>query len=132
MAGLKNFLQFVYTNYVTILVCLGLIVGIIQKVKNYFSKTTEERVEIAKAQIKQTILRLITSAEIDFKDWNEAGKLKRAQTIQTIYQLYPIVSKVADQESMVAFIDEQIDEALKTLRKIVENNNGVPTTATPQ
>ena len=91
------------------------------------NKSTEERLEIAKAQIKQTILKLITSAEIDFKDWNEAGQLKRAQTIQTIYQMYPIISKVADQESMVAFIDEQIEESLKTLRKIVKENDGVPT-----
>ena len=126
--GISRFLQMVNDQWVTICVIIGLIFSLYLKIKDYMSKTTEERLEIAKAQIKQTILKLITSAEIDFKDWNEAGQLKRAQTIQTIYQMFPIVSKVADQESIVAFIDEQIDESLKTLRKIVKENDEVPTT----
>lgn len=127
MKGLQNFLEFINANYVSILICIGLIIGFITKVKNFMVKSDEEKIEIAKKQIQATILRLITSAEMDFAQWNEAGEIKRAQTIQAIYQAFPIISKAVDQESMIAFIDEQIEESLKTLRKIVKENDGVPT-----
>lgn len=122
MEGLQNFLQFVYDNWTSIMVCVGLIVGIIAKVVNFLKKSDEEKIAIAKEQIRQTILKLITSAEVDFKEWNDAGKIKRAQVIEEIFEKYPILSKAADQQAVIDWIDEQIDEALKTLREIVEEN----------
>jgi len=78
MKGLQNFLNFINENYVTIMVCIGLIIGIIQKIKTFLSKSDEEKVEIAKKQIKETMLKMITNAEIDFEQWNKAGEIKRA------------------------------------------------------
>lgn len=128
MKGLENFLRFINEHYVEILVYIGLIIGIIQKVKAFLGKSDEEKIEIAKKQIRETMLRMITQAEIDFDQWNEAGAVKRAQTIQTIYEKYPILSRAADQDMIIAFIDEQINESLKTLRKIVKENNKPETT----
>lgn len=128
MKGLENFLRFINEHYVEILVYIGLIIGIIQKVKAFLGKSDEEKIEIAKKQIRETMLRMITQAEIDFDQWNEAGAVKRAQTIQTIYEKYPVLSRAVNQEEIIAFIDEQINESLKTLRKIVKENNKPETT----
>lgn len=128
MKGLENFLRFINEHYVEILVYIGLIIGIIQKVKAFLGKSDEEKIEIAKKQIRETMLRMITQAEIDFDQWNEAGAVKRAQTIQTIYEKYPVLSRAINQEEIIAFIDEQINESLKTLRKIVKENNKAETT----
>lgn len=122
MEGLQNFLQFIYDNWTSIMVCIGLIVGMVMKVTNFLKKSDEEKIAIAKEQITQTILKLITSAEVDFQEWNDAGKIKRAQVIEEIFEKYPILSKAANQQEVIDWIDEQIDEALKTLREIVEEN----------
>lgn len=132
MKGIENFLRFLNENYVSIMICLGLIIGFAQKMHTFFKKSKDEQLEIVKSQIHEIILRLITSAEMDFDQWNEAGEIKRAQVINDILGRFDILNRVTNQAEIIAFIDNEINESLKTLRKIVENNNGVPTTATPQ
>lgn len=120
--GLKNFLETVNDNWTTILVIIGLIIAIIKKIKNYVTKSDEEKIVIAKEQITQSILKLISEAEKDYSDWTKAGTIKRSQVIDTIYTKYPILSKVTDQESLINFIDEAIDNSLSTLRVLVQQN----------
>lgn len=120
--GVKNFLQFINDNYITILVIISLGIGIYKKTKDYFKKSKEERYEIAKKQIKEIILKKITTAEIDFEEWKKSGAIKRSQVIEEVYFQYPILSKIADQDSVVALIDEEINNALKTLRDVVKEN----------
>lgn len=132
MKSLENFLRFLNENYVSILICIGLIIGFVTKVMNFMGKSDQEKIEIAKAQIHEVILRLITSAEIDFAEWNEAGAVKRSAVVSEIFRMFPILSRATSQSEIVAFIDNEINESLKTLRKIVEDNNGVPTTVISQ
>ena len=63
--GIKNFLGIVNDNWTTIMVVIGLIIAISKKVKNYLSKSDEEKIEIAKTQIQETILKMISDAEVD-------------------------------------------------------------------
>jgi hypothetical protein len=37
---------------------------------------------------------------------------------------YPILSKVTDQEHLITWIDEQIDNALHELRSVIKKNTG--------
>lgn len=120
--GVKNFLEILNANWTTILVVLGIIISIVQKTIKYFSKTDEERIAIAKEQIKEKMLKLIGDAEEDYEDWKKAGELKRAQVIGEIFKDYPILSKVVDQKELIKWIDDTIDDSLVTLRKIVEEN----------
>lgn len=120
--GIQNFLALVNDNWTTIVVIIGLAIAIMRKVKNYFSKSDSEKIEIAKAQIKETILKMVTEAEMNYEEWNKAGSIKRAQVINQIYTEYPILSKVIDQQSMIKWIDDTIDDSLKTLREIVAEN----------
>lgn len=122
MKGLQNFLEFLNTNYVSILVCIGLVIGLIQKVKSFLGKSDEEKLEIAKKQIHESMLRLITSAEKDYSEWAKAGSIKRSQVIEEIYKLYPILSRVINQEELIEWIDNEIDNSLKTLREILKEN----------
>ena len=122
MKGLQNFLQLLNENYVSIIVCIGLVIGLIQKVKSFIGKSDEEKLEIAKKQIHESMLRLITSAEKDYGEWAKAGSIKRSQVIEEIYKLYPILSRVINQEELIEWIDNEIDNSLKTLREILKEN----------
>ena len=121
--GLKNFLQFINDNWTTLIIIISLVIAIAEKIKSYCKKSEKEKIETAKAQISQVILKLITDAEKDYNDWEKAGSIKRAQVIQKVFTDYPIFSKIGNQEEIVAFIDDAINNALKELRKIVAQNN---------
>lgn len=122
MEGLQKFLQILNDNWTSILVCTGLIVGIVKKTQDYMSKSQEEKIELAKKQIQTTILKMISDAEVDWQEWSKAGSIKRSQVIKQIYDEYPILTKVVDQDALIKYIDEQIDGALDTLREIVKTN----------
>lgn len=120
--GIYNFLTFVNNNWTMIFAIIVTLLAIVKKAKEYFGKSKEEQIEIAKAQIKEIMLRLVTEAECDYREWMQAGEIKRAQVIDEVFAMYPILSKVTNQSEVIAFIDEAIDEALKTMRKIFEEN----------
>lgn len=119
--GVKNFLQMINDNWTTILVIAGLVVAIVKKIKNWAAKSEEEKIAIAKEQISNTILKMITDAENN-TEWVKAGQIKRAEVIDVIYTKYPILSKVKKQEELIAFVDKAINDALVTLREVVEQN----------
>ena len=120
--GVYNFLSFVDAHWTMICAIFVLVVAIGKKAKDFFSKSQEEQIAIAKAQIKEIMLRLVTEAECDYYEWIKSGEIKRAQVIDEIFAMYPILSKVTNQAEIIAWIDEAIDEALKTMRKIFEEN----------
>lgn len=122
MEGIKNLLTFLESNWTMILVICGLLVSIVQKTVSYFSKSDEERVEIAKKQIKEAMLKMISDAEADYSEWSAAGSIKRSQVVEKIFADYPILSKVVDQAELIKWIDSEIDNALVVLRDIIEKN----------
>ena len=122
MEGLLKLINFVIDNW-SLMVAFIIVIsaGVIQ-VKKFFEKSDEEKIAIAKNLIKETIMDYITRSELQYEDMIQAGSIKRAQVIKEIFNEYPILNKVADQESVIAFIDETINEGLKELRKIIEQN----------
>ena len=120
--GIQNFLMLVNEYWTEIIVIIGLALVLYKRVKGYLGKTNEEKIEIAKVQIKETVLRLVTDAEMDYKEWVKAGAVKRAQVVEEIFMMYPILAKVTNQNELVAWIDDIIDEALETMREIFAEN----------
>jgi hypothetical protein len=120
--GINKFLTFINNNWTSIVVLIGLLVGLYIKIKNFISKSDEERIEFVKVQIKEGMLKMITDAEINFESWNKAGSIKRSQVIKQIYDQYPILSKIVYQEAFIQWVDTEINNSLKTLREIVNNN----------
>lgn len=127
LKGIQNFLEFINNNWTTIIIVISLLIALYQKIKSFISKSNEEKIEQAKKQIKEICLKLVTDAEIDYENWNQAGSIKRAQVIQKIFTDYPILAKVTDQESLIKWIDDTINNALKELRKIVTENTNTNT-----
>ena len=122
MNGIENFLGYISENWVAILVLLGLTLALGRMVYNYLKIDNVEKIEIAKTQIREAMLKLITEAEIDFEQWNKSGKIKRSQVITKIYEKYPILSKAVSQEDVIAWLDREIDNSLVTLREIIKDN----------
>lgn len=120
--GIQVFLQFINDQWTTIMVLVGLMLAVGKKVKDYISKSNDEKIGIAKAQIQETILKMVTEAEVNYEEWNKAGSIKRSQVITQIYEEYPVLSKITDQKSLIEWVDTTIDESLKTLREIVAGN----------
>ena len=125
MEGIKNLLTFLNDNWTVVLICIGAILSIAKMTYDYFSKSKEERVEIAKKQIEQEILKMISDAESDYKEWEKAGEIKRSEVIGEIFKKYPILSKVVDQEELISWIDDLIDDSLDVLRDITKQQEAV-------
>lgn len=120
--GIYNFLSFVNENWATIAAIIVVAAAIYRKAVAFFSKSREEQIEIAKRQIQETMLKWVTAAEKDYLLWISAGAIKRSEVIDQVFAMYPVLSKVTNQEEIIQFIDDAIDEALKTMRKIFEEN----------
>ena len=123
--SIQNLLQFINDNWTSITIIIALAIAIAKKAKVYFSKSDDEKIAIAKKQIQETMLKLITDAEIDYIEWSKAGNIKRAQVIEKVFAMYPVLSKVADQEELIAWIDDVINESLETMRDIFEENSNL-------
>lgn len=122
MDGIKNFLSLINDNWTCIIVVISLILSIYKKAKVYFSKSNDKKIEIAKEQIKERILKMITDAEIDFNEWNKAGSIKRSQVIGEIFEKYPILSKSINQYEIIKWIDNEINNSLNILREVISKN----------
>lgn len=122
LTGIKNFLELVNDNWTVIIVIIGLCIALYQKFYKYIKTSNDEKIEIAKSQIKEIILKLISDAEYEYSKWVSAGSIKRSQVIDELYEKYPILSKFSNQNELVAWIDKEIDNALDTLRKVIEEN----------
>ena len=118
--GLKNFLTLINENWTTILVIVGLIIGVYQKIKKFLKETDEAKIEFAKQQISNVVLKMITDAENDYQQYAKAGEIKRSQVIKQIFDDYPVLERVVDQGALIALIDAEIDNALKTLREVIK------------
>ena len=127
--GIKNFLSLINDNWTSILVIIGLLLALWKKIESYSKLSTDKKIEIAKKQISENILKLITQAEKDYAEWEKAGSIKRSEVISEIYKEYPILAKVVNQEELVKWIDEQIDNALPTLREIIKQNESTTNVA---
>lgn len=116
--GVKNFLQFVNDNWTSIVVIIGLCITLIQRVNKFITKSDKEKMEIAKAQVREVVLKMTADAEKDYEQWNKTGSIKRSQVIKQIFEKYPILSKAVDQNEVISWIDEMIDESIVTLKDI--------------
>lgn len=122
MNGVENFLNYISDNWVSILVVIGVTISVIKMIAKFIQLDNDEKINIVKKQVRETMLKLITEAEIDFEEWNKSGSIKRSKVIADIYEKYPILSKAASQEVVIAWIDSEINSSLKTLREILKEN----------
>jgi hypothetical protein len=118
LTGIKNFLNFINENWTMIASIITVCIMIARKIKTYFSLSKDEQIEIAKSQINEIMLMLVTEAECDYREWIKAGSIKRSQVIDEVFTMFPVLSQCANQKEVIAWIDDAIDNALKEMRKI--------------
>ena len=121
--GIQNFLMMINENWTTIVVIIGLIIMISKKIKDFLYLSEDEKIQAAKDQLQNIVLSLVSNAELDYKEYEAAGQIKRSQVIDEIFEKYPILIKVTDQEELLEYIDKLIDEALETVRVVVDSKN---------
>lgn len=121
--GIMNVLEYINDNWTAIIIIAVLIVSIVKKTVDFFNKSKDEQVEIAKKQIKEIMLGLVTNAEFDYAELVKSGSIKRSQVIERVFAMYPVLAKVADQEEVLAWIDECINSALEDMKVVFENND---------
>ncbi len=119
MEGIKNFLEFLNENWTGIMICLGIGISIFHKIKNYVSLSTDEKISMSKKQLKETVLKMVSEAELQYEDYRGAGALKRSEVISRIFNDYPVLSKVTDQESLLKELDSLIKGALREVRNVI-------------
>lgn len=139
MKSLEKLLTFIIENWSQIVVLATLLLTVIANatkfVNDWKNKTEEEKqkefekaVEAAKKALADYILILVSKAEVDWQSENgKLGQIRRAQVIEKIYEKYPILEQVQDKEELIKYIDDLINEALKTVRdelRIEEVKNG--------
>ena len=122
MDGFMNFLMFVNNHWTEIIVIIGLLLAVGKKVISYLNMSDDEKIATAKKQLGETMLKLVTQAEKDYNAWVQAGAVKRSEVIDAIFQKYPILNRVTDQEALIAEIDKMIDAALVEMREIFSKN----------
>jgi hypothetical protein len=122
LKGIQNFLQFLNDNWTAITVIIALALALYGKIRSFLKKSNAEKIEIAKVQAKEIILKWVTDAEMDYETWTQAGAIKRSQVIKQIYDSFPALAKFAKQDEIIKWIDETINTSLKDLRKIVAEN----------
>lgn len=120
--GIQNFLKMVNDNWTAIVVVIGLGIMLYKKIKDFVYLSEDEKIQAAKDQLRNIVLSLVSDAEIDYKEYQSAGAIKRSQVIDEIFEKYPILTKVTDQEELIAYIDQLIDEALETVRDVVNTD----------
>lgn len=135
MNGLLSFLQFLDKNWTMLVAIATLLFALYLKIKSAVNKwlvmtdkekqkEIEENIKKAKQAIANYILSLVASAEIDWEGTG-LGPIKRAQVIEKIYKEYPILLEVVDQQELMRFIDEHIDQALEVVREKLRKEAGV-------
>ena len=122
LTGIKNFLELINQNWTLITVVIGLGILVFNKTKKYLSLSDQEKIDLALKQIRITALKLVTDAEEAYDEWIKAGSIKRSEVIGRIFEEYPILNKVTDQETLIKILDDIIDDALIEMRKVIEEN----------
>lgn len=120
LSGIKNLLMFISEHWAEIVTVLCMMFLAYKRVADFLAKSESDRIQIAKEQIRINMLKYVTDAEEEYANWVKAGEIKRSQVISQIYADYPILSKIVAQDELIAWIDQTINDALKTMRKIIE------------
>ena len=126
LTGINNVLMLINDHWTEITILIGMALILYKKIRAYLAKSKEEKMEIALKQAREIILDRVTAAEIDYTNWKKAGAIKRAQVLDEIFAAYPILGKITNQEEVIKKLDEYIDEALETLREVIETNTPKP------
>lgn len=119
MTSIANFLSLLNNYWIDIVVVAALIYFIYKKIVAFIKLSDEEKIEALLAVIKKEILNYMSEAEIDWKDVEKSGAIKKSQVISKIYEKYPELSKIINQEKLIAQIEIIIEQTMTEMNNIL-------------
>lgn len=120
--GFYNFFRFFVEHWTSLIICLALILVLTQKIIAFMQIEHDRKVEIAWKIISEKMLACVMDAEIEYQ--SGTGRIKRSAVIAKVYEAYPILNSIADQEEVLAKIDELINMSLVEMKKILSSKGG--------
>lgn len=114
-SGVRVFLQAINDNWGTIIIIIGLALLLIEKIKKYLKLSKEQKIEIALEGVKQEMLKLMSDAEIQWKDYKKSGQIKKSQVIKEIYTDFPELKRYMSEDELIEKIEKIIDDNMKEL-----------------
>lgn len=114
-------LEFISDNWFLIVITIVVITYIIDEL---VKRSEEEEIATAKHLIAVNIDAIVAEAELKFADYEKSGQIKRSYVIQTIYEKYPIFSKIVEQEELLDWIDKLIEQAVARLKLTISEIDG--------
>lgn len=110
-----------YWTYICIFIALGVLTY--EKIKKYKKMSEEERVNAALKVIKTEVLKLMSDAEINWKDFYKAGEIKKSEVIDEIYERFPFLTEYINQEELIIKISEMIEDGMDKMNQILNSKN---------
>ena len=131
MKSLVQVLQFINDNYMLILTCLAIIVGIFVKVWKFHKQSTQAKKEALKDEItnitkyiNECLKHLVTQAEQKYGDGT--GKIKRSEVFRELLKLFPSLEDyIIDGDITTEVIGDLIDEAVDYMNELSCTNDKV-------
>lgn len=127
MSGLMNFIDLIRDHWTEILMLVAVVGGCAYWVYGFVTANKgnlkEATIELAKKQVKNIMLRLVSDAEMEWG--SDTGKIKRSQVIDAVFDRYPILRQVTNQDELLEWLDTIIDQALIEMREILKAQEAV-------
>ena len=123
LEGFYNFFSFIVEHWTSLIICLALILVMSQKIIAFMQLEHDKKVEIAWKIISEKMLAWVMDAENEYK--SGTGRIKRSAVIAKVYEAYPILNNIADQEEVLKKIDELINISLVEMKKILSSKGGM-------
>ena len=121
--GFYNFFRFIVEHWTSLIICLALILVMSRNIIAFMQIEHDKKVEIAWKIISEKMLAWVMDAEIEYQ--SGTGRIKRSAVIAKVYEAYPILNSIADQEEVLAKIDELINMSLVEMKKILNSKGGM-------
>ena len=109
-------LEFIGSNWFFIIIAINVVIYTYEEMSR---RNNEEKVAIAKHLIAISIDALVSEAETKFANNEKSGQLKRSYVIQTVFEKYPVLNNIIEQEALIDWIDKLIEESVSRLRLTV-------------
>lgn len=122
MNGINNTLNFIFENWSNLVFIAAFLFILINRVRSFFALSKEDQVEAALKVVRTQLLKFMSEAEINWKDFEKSGAIKKSEVITRIYQEFPILKEYVDQDTLIQTIVDMINEGMAEMNKII---NGI-------
>ena len=83
------------------------------------SLSSEDKIKVILRIVKAEILKYMSDAEVEWKDYEKSGIIKKSQVISKIYEKYPTLADYVDQEWLICQIEKIIEDNMNNMNSVL-------------